>query len=357
MRSTSKKLATKGLLATLIIASTLTLGACQGQKQTQAEAEQPKVSQTTQDKATPVNATNSQAEIAPDGWLIVNNKTFIPVVDKLGEHLYQARQAYLKGDNEAAAVAMREGSAFLKQELPQADKQGQPALKQASDDLMKNASLVQMGEINSVKDLDKVFAKAYQADTENLWIVADEQDWIPVVEMPQQHWQQAKEEFLNKDNKAAAIDIRKGVAFLNLEANRATDQNIKTNISNSVQNLEQLAKNIQDGKVSDVEQLNRAFAKGQLAMGQFYESQAKASESRGELTTAGNEIIAAFHHIQAANTWLGIDNANLQQTQTEIETVRNSLGSPNEALSRTLSSAIANISKQITNLNQNIVKS
>ena len=31
---------TKGILATLIIASTLTLGACQGQKQTKAEAEQ-----------------------------------------------------------------------------------------------------------------------------------------------------------------------------------------------------------------------------------------------------------------------------------------------------------------------------
>ena len=48
---------TKGLLATLIIASTLTLGACQGQKQTKAEAEQPKVAQTTQNKATPVKAT------------------------------------------------------------------------------------------------------------------------------------------------------------------------------------------------------------------------------------------------------------------------------------------------------------
>ncbi|WP_036477373.1 hypothetical protein [Myxosarcina sp. GI1] len=58
--------------------------------------------------------------------------------------------------------------------------------------------------------------------------------------------------------------------------------------------------------------LDRAFAQGQLAMGQFYESQAQASEFQGELATAGNEVIASFHQLQAANTWLGGDNANLQ---------------------------------------------
>ena len=173
---------TKGILATLIIASTLTLGACQGQKQTKAEAEQPKVSQTTQNKATPVKATSQDETVTPDGWVVIDNETAIPVADKLGEHLAQARKDYLKGDNQAAAEQMRQGSTFLKQELPKADKQGQTALKQASDDLMKNAALVENGKINSVKDLDKVFATAYQADTEQLWIVADEQDWIPIVE-------------------------------------------------------------------------------------------------------------------------------------------------------------------------------
>lgn len=348
---------TKGLLATLIIASTLTLGACQRQKQTQAPAEQPKVSQTTQNKATPVKAVQSQQEIAPDGWLIIDNETFIPVVDKLGEHLSQARRDYLKGDNAAAAVRMREGAAFLKQELSQASTEGQAALNKASEDLMKNASLVESGKIDSVKDLDKIFTEAYQADTEQLWIVADEQDWIPIVEMPQQHWQTAREDFLNKDNQAAATEVRKGIAFLNLEANRTDDKNIKTNISNSAQNLEQLAKDIQDGKVSNVKVLDRAFARGQLAMSQFYESQAKESESQGELVTAGNEVIAAFHHLQAANTWLDKDESSLQAAQAEINRVKDSMRSPNEAQSRNLSKAILTIDKQITNLNQNITKS
>ena len=379
MRSTTKGLTTKRLLAALIIASTLTLGACQGQKETptqtnqdktsqttqnslnktQAQADQGKTSQTTQAKTqaqTVADKTVTEGEevIPPDGWLIVDNETFIPVVDKLGEHLSQARRDYLKGDNEAAAVAMREGSAFLKQELPQANKQSQTGLKQASDDLMKNASLVQMGEIDSVKDLDKVFATAYQADTEHLWLVADEQDWIPIVEMPQQHWQAAKDYYLDKNNRAAATEIRKGVAFLNLEANRTTDGGIKTNILNSAQNLEQLANDVKAGKVSDVKMLDRGFAQGQLAMGQFYQSQAKASESQGELATAGNEIIAAFHHLQAAHNWLGQDHADLKQAQAKIDAVRDNLGSPNEALSRSLNTAIATVDNQINTFSQKL---
>lgn len=383
---------TKGLLATLIIVSTLTLGACQGQKQTPTQTDQSKTSptlnktstQTDQGKTSqtisiPPDGTQAKTQaqtvadktiinqdetITPDGWVVADTETFIPVVDKLGEHLSQARRDYLKGDNIKAAVAMRKGSAFLKQELPQANKQGQTALKQASDDLMKNASLVESGEIDSVKDLDKVFAKAYQADTEHLWLVADQEDWIPVIEMPQQHWQAAKDYYLDKDNQSAAREIHQGIAFLNLEANRTTDKDIKSQIFNSVQNLEQLAKNVQAGKVNNVETLNRAFAGGQLALGQFYESQAQASESQGELVTAGNEIIAAFHHLQAANNWLGGDKVNLEQTLADIDAVRDNLGSPNEALSRNLSpaisstsSAIATVGEQITTLNGNLAQS
>jgi hypothetical protein len=351
---------TKGLLATLIIVSTLTLGACQEQKQTQAQADQAKTLQTAQTQTQTVadkKLASQDETITPDGWVVADTETFIPVVDKLGKHLSQARRDYLKGDNMAAAVAMREGSAFLKQELPQADKQGQTALKQASDDLMKNASLVQMGEIDSVKDLDRVFAKAYQADTEHLWLVADEEEWIPVIEKPQQHWQVAKDYYLDKDNQAAAREIDKGIAFLNLEANRTTDKDLKSKILDSVQNLEQLAKNVREGKVDNVERLNRAFAGGQLAMGQFYESKAQASESQGKLTTAGNEIIGAFHHLEAANNWLGGDKVNLEQAKTDIDAVRNSLGSPNETLSRNLNSAIATVGEQLTTLNGNLAQS
>ena len=177
------------------------------------------------------------------------------------------------------------------------------------------------------------------------------------MEKPQQHWQTAKQDFLKKDNKAAAAEIHKGIAFLNLEANRTTDANIKSTLSTTVQNLEQLANDVKAGKVSDVKQLNQAFAKGQIAMGQFFEGQAKASEAKGELFSAGNELIGAYYHLQAAHHWLGKDSANLKQAQADIMAVRNSMSSPNEAQSKTLNKAIATMDEQITNFNQGLAKS
>jgi predicted nucleic acid-binding Zn-ribbon protein len=339
---------TKGLLATLIIVSSLTLGACQEQKK--SEVQVPKTNQIK-------NVVNQDENITPDDWVIVNDETFIPVVDKLGEHLSQARRDYLKGDNKAAAVAMREGAAFLKQELPKALKESQTALNKSIEDLQKNASLVENNQITSVTDLDQIFVQAYQADTEHLWAIIDDQEWIPIIEKPQQHWQTARKDFLNKDNRSAAIEVRKGIAFLDLEAHRTTDENIKSTLSNTIQNLEQLSKDIKEGKVTDVETLNRGFAKAQLAMGQFYESKARDSESKGELVTAGNEIIGAYSHIQGVNQWLGKDQSNLKQTQTDIVALRDSLGSPNEAQSRNLNKAIATINEQINSFNQMLSKS
>jgi hypothetical protein len=343
---------TKVLLLTLIITGTITLGACQQPKQANVSPAQPtEISQqTNQTKA----ETNQKAEITPDDWLVVNEERIIPVVDQLGQQLSQARQNYLKGDNAAASMEMKEGAKFLKQEIPQATKEDIAALNKASDELMKQSSLVENGEIKSVKELDQVFAEAYRADIEHLWLYVDKQEWIPIIESPQKHWQEAQKDFLKQDNQTAGIEVRKGAAFLNLEANRTTDAQIKSNLLNSVKNLEQLAKEIQAGKIADVTKLDRAFAQGQLAMGQFFENKAQASEAQGELVKAGHEIIGAFHHLQAANSWLGEDKANLEMAQTEIKAVKDSMSSPNEAQSKNLSKAIATVGEQIQLLTQKL---
>ena len=335
------------VLATLIIASTLTIGGCQ-QKQDRTQAEATQVSQTSQ--------TKSDDSIAPDGWVVVDEQTFIPVVDKLGEKLSLARQAYLKGDNNAAAIAMREGSAFLTQEMLNTSQEAQANLKKASDELMEKASIVQMGEIDSVEELDRIFVKAYQADVQHRWLFVDESEWIPVVEMPQQHFMTAKQDFQAQDYPAAATQILKGAELLKLESNRTRDSELKSNMLGAAHDLEQLAGEIKQGKVSDVDELDRGFARAQLAMGDFLTSKAKESESRGQLEVAGQEIVSAFEQIKAANTWLGQNN-NLQQTQMEVNALKDSLGSSNEAMSRNLNKAATALSKQITNLDRNLAQS
>ena len=332
----------KGLFATLIITSTLIVGGCQ-QKPNQARAKAAQVSQTTQTKA----KAKANDNVTPDGWVVVDEQTFIPIIDRLGEKLSQARQAYLKGDNNATAIAMQEGSTFLVREMPNTSPKARANLKKASDELMAKAAIVQTGEIDSVEELDPILVKAYQADVQHRWLFVDESEWIRVVEMPQQHFMTAKQDFLRKDYLAAATQIRKGAEFLKLESNRTRDGDLKLTMLGAAHDLEQLAEETKQSKVNDVNQLDRSFARAQLAMGEFLTSKARESESRGELETAGKELVIAFKQVKAANTWLGKNNNDLQQSQAKVNAVEDSLGSSNEAISRNLSPAVATIDKQI----------
>ena len=349
------RISTRGLLTTLIIAS-ITISGCQ-QKQPQAQAKATQISQTTQTKAkAKLDDTTALDRKMADGWVVVDEQTIIPVVDRLGEKLSQARQAYLKGDNNAAAIAMREGSTFLVREMPNTSSKARGNLEKASDELMAKASIVQTGGIDSVKELDRIFVKAYQADVQHRWLFVDESEWIPVIKMPQQHFLTAKQDFLRKDNRAAAIQIRKGAEFLKLESNRTRDSDLKLNMLGAAHDLEQLAEEVKQGKVSDVDKLDRSFARAQLAMGEFLTSKAQESESRGQLEIAGKELISAFEQVKAANTWLGKNNNDLQQTQAKVNALKDSLGSPNEAVSRNLSQAIATIDKQIDTSSQGLTQ-
>ena len=335
------RISTTGLLA-IIIASTFTISGCQ-QKQVRAIASDSQSSLARSDDA-----------ISPNDWIVINEQTLIPVVDRLTQRLAQARRAYLEGDNNASAIAMREGSTFLTQEMSNTSATARDNLKKASDELMEKASMVQMGEIDSVEDLDSILIKAYQADVQHRWLFVDESEWMPVVEMPQQHFITAKQDFLRNNYPETATQIKKGAEFLKLESNRTRDSELKSTMLGAAEDLEQLAEEVKQGKINDIAQLNQSFARAQLAMGEFLTSKAKESESRGQLEIASREIVSAFERVKAANTLLHKDRQNLRQTQTDIEVLQDSLGSTNEAMSENISRAANALSEQITDLDRNL---
>ena len=326
----------KGLIAALLLVSTLTVGGCQSNLVRAKTAQ---------------NQTNVQTKpdntITPDGWLVINEETFIPIVDRLGEQLSLARQAYLKGDNIGAAIALREGATFLASQMPNTSRSAQANLNKASDELMTKASIVRIGEIDSVKELDRILIQAYQADVQHRWLFADESEWIPLIEMPQQYFMAAKQGFVSKDYSATATQILKGAELLKLESNRTRDSELKLIMLDAAHNLEGLTEEIKQGKINQVSELDRCFARAQLAVGEFLISKAQESESRGKLDTATKEIIAAYKQIQTASTWLGKDNTNLKQAQGEMNLVQSSLDTPNEVKSRKIEEDIAAINKQI----------
>ena len=98
-------------------------------------------------------------------------------------------------------------------------------------------------------------------------------------EEPESSFQKADEFFLKKDLKAAATEIRKGAGFLKKKAKEAAKDG-KEVLTASVQELEQLARDVEQGTVTSEEKLKDTFARSYEALAQH--QYLKASEILGE---------------------------------------------------------------------------
>lgn len=90
-------------------------------------------------------------------------------------------------------------------------------------------------------------------------ILVDEEVWLVVEDEAEEHFHRAHESFVKKDLKKTAADIRKGAAFLKLEAGRATEEGKKL-LEDSSHELTKLAEDVEYGATTSVKRLDEAFA-------------------------------------------------------------------------------------------------
>ncbi|KPL03066.1 MAG: hypothetical protein AMJ90_04065 [candidate division Zixibacteria bacterium SM23_73_2] len=131
------------------------------------------------------------------------------------------------------------------------------------------------------------------------WTLYEEDIWIVLVDEPEFHFQKAHEFFLKKDFKAAGSEIRKGAAFLKLEAGRSTTEGKKT-LEASADELGKLAEDVEKGAVASEKQLKDAFARADHALakhhylkgsGKLIEGMGWSADEVGKgINELGNEI-------------------------------------------------------------------
>ena len=80
-------------------------------------------------------------------------------------------------------------------------------------------------------------------------VIVEEDVLTVFVDAPGEHFHKARQNFLKKDYKAAAEEIRKGAAFMKLQAARATSEGKKV-LTVSIGELEMLAKDVEQGTVT-----------------------------------------------------------------------------------------------------------
>jgi hypothetical protein len=134
--------------------------------------------------------------------------------------------------------------------------------------------------------------------------IVSEDIFIVFADEPQHHFMRAFEHFLRHDWEAAAAEIRKGAAFLKLEATRAA-ADAKKELTASVQMLEKLASDIEKGAVRSAKDLQDVFAKAEHAVAKHHYLRAAEALANKWIKKAGHELQAAAVSLEHGFAWAG----------------------------------------------------
>jgi hypothetical protein len=250
----------------------------------------------------------SKPEIAPqipEGWIIIQDKDYIPVIDGVSRKLESARKAFMMKDPAAAATDVRATAELLSKQTSGTSR----GLKETIDVAMKQLNALATDLDNKktvgVKRFDAVIATAHRADLATDWLVVDESSWYPYIDEPNRHFRNAHEAFLAKDYDKAAEEIRKGEAFVQLEASRASGD-VKQSLDSSAQELEKLSLDMAPNwRVKSIVEMDQSWGRAHRALAQSHQVQAKEDWQKKETAKAGYEMKAAALNLEESADWAG----------------------------------------------------
>jgi hypothetical protein len=121
-------------------------------------------------------------------------------------------------------------------------------------------------------------------------------------EAPEQNFKAANKDFIEKDYKAAATEIRKSTEYLHHEAERASGD-VKQALNESTRDLDKLADEIENKTVKDEKSLHVEFSRANYALALDHHLKAYDAWGRKEYTNVGYEIKAAAGSIKNSAMW------------------------------------------------------
>jgi len=142
------------------------------------------------------------------------------------------------------------------------------------------------------------------AEKSNKPVIVEEDTLVVLADDADTHFKAAYENFLKKDMKAAATEMRKGAAYLKMETSRASGKT-KEALDVSVRDLEGLADGVERGTVTSVTMIEHAFAKAYYALAEHHQEKAEESFGKKAIETVGHELKAAALYLEEGFAWSG----------------------------------------------------
>lgn len=287
---------------------------------------------------------------APTDWLIVDETDYIPVIDELSSDLSLARKAFVRKEWKDSAKNLRAAAEVLEKESSGASRRDKAELSAVAKTLRGLAGTVEAGKESSVKALDEAIAKAHRADLERDWLVEEATTWYPYVDVPNAHFQAAHDSFLSKKYTMASEEIRKGAAFVRLEAGSAIGE-AKQALKASETELLGLAKEVEQGSVKDVKRLDEAFVRANQQLALSHRIKANEAWDKKELRKAGDELKAAATHVENGAAWMGAEaKAGYAEAVRDTKLVAGKLAEGSGYAAAEVGKTIASLGKAIEGL-------
>ena len=123
-------------------------------------------------------------------------------------------------------------------------------------------------------------------------------------ESVEQNFQKARQDYLQKDMKAAADEVRKGAAYVKSEASAAKGK-AKEALTASYHELVKLSGELEKGTVKSVKKMETAFARTYKALATNSHVKSTEAWSKKEFKNAGDDLEAAVDELEKGFAWAG----------------------------------------------------
>lgn len=264
-------------------------------------------------------ATPSSAASVNDaeGWIVLQDRTWVPVRDPFTTELERARSAYESGDQRTASRSFRKAADILRRDPSPLSPYNRERLEEASHDLDRLGSMVERGEIRRRGATDPILAHVCEIDATNRWPSAPIEVWLPLAGRPEEHFQECQT-YLGEGNlPAAAAEIQKAFGFMRLDAGRSTFEG-RMLINESIHSLGAFVKRLESSEKIDPASLDWVFANTEEALAHAHQLNAIEAWASRRADLTGAELESAAINLEDANLRLGRDDQSDTFAQTRL---------------------------------------
>jgi len=136
------------------------------------------------------------------------------------------------------------------------------------------------------------------------WVFIDEGLSSALLDEPAHHFHGAREALLKRDPATAALELRKGAAYMKIETSRAVGA-ARPALDAAVGELEGLAAALAAGSTVTPGGLNTAIARAHQALAQHHYLKAAQFHSAGQTEKVWHDLQASTVHLESGLAWAG----------------------------------------------------